>query len=770
MCIPSIVHWFGWVGVGVGQGYGRSGTVGTRRQRRRQCRPDLSVPAIDRGAATISALRTLDRDLTPAGEVVGLVAGLEQLIGYAKAEQAALVAALAVPGRCGDVTALAARLADPDSGLATTPDGSVDPELVQAKLDEAGARMAAAEIGAALASSPTAAKARVSSAQDLVGQCPDTWQALQSGLIDAARATLICHRTAVLDQPQRRQVQQQVIPLAQDTTYGTLQPLPDRAVIIADPEAAERRRKDAYADRRVTRKSLPDGMGQITAVLPAPDAVTVSTALDLLAAANHGLDRRKMGQLRADCFTDVFTNLAGTVDIHTPTVDIHTPTGNPAPSSEPADPARSTPAPATDATAAGNTAHRHRRSPWSHRPRPAGDRNPGHRSEPSFRRQRHQPDHRRRSDGAAAGTDTTATDGEDAATATPAPLRPAGLQRVQPPPPTASTSPALTARLSRRPPRPAAQPPRHSHPTPTPPTLHSIAGLRTRPVAARRRGRPRHPGRPGPNPHLHLHLRRRIAKPDAAAGGGCATTRPTPGPPGPPDRHRPNGHPDRPCPAPRRPDRPRHHHRRHGHRDRRLRGQHHRPGRRRTLRRPAAAGAWTYRPRQELRDLTIALTATCCWPGCRQPAQRCDLDHRQPFDHHQPDTGGPTTDINIDPLCRAHHLLKTHTDWTYHRNPDRTYTFTSATGLHHHTPPERVTLPAEFLTLPFGYLPHPAPPPPDTGTLTDLIAACQADITTLDNTDRTEIAHHTADQRRQQQTIIAEAERLRREAQEPPPF
>ncbi|MGH3389504.1 MAG: HNH endonuclease, partial [Actinomadura sp.] len=36
-----------------------------------------------------------------------------------------------------------------------------------------------------------------------------------------------------------------------------------------------------------------------------------------------------------------------------------------------------------------------------------------------------------------------------------------------------------------------------------------------------------------------------------------------------------------------------------------------------------------------------------------------DLDHTVPF--HR---GGPTCPCNLAPLCRGHHLLKQHPDWT----------------------------------------------------------------------------------------------------------
>ncbi|MGJ9411140.1 DUF222 domain-containing protein [Aeromicrobium sp. CF4.19] len=44
----------------------------------------------------------------------------------------------------------------------------------------------------------------------------------------------------------------------------------------------------------------------------------------------------------------------------------------------------------------------------------------------------------------------------------------------------------------------------------------------------------------------------------------------------------------------------------------------------------------------------------CRAPGCRIPAERCDLDHREPW------PSGATTAENVWALCRRHHTLKGH--------------------------------------------------------------------------------------------------------------
>jgi len=93
------------------------------------------------------------------------------------------------------------------------------------------------------------------------------------------------------------------------------------------------------------------------------------------------------------------------------------------------------------------------------------------------------------------------------------------------------------------------------------------------------------------------------------------------------------------------------------------------------------AGALIYRPRQELRDQVAALLNTCQFPSCRQPVWRCDIDHRDPFDHEHPEVGGRTTRDNAGPFCRRHHLFKHHTEWRLRHDPDSsTLIWISPTG------------------------------------------------------------------------------------------
>ncbi|SDU83588.1 HNH endonuclease signature motif containing protein [Gordonia westfalica] len=77
----------------------------------------------------------------------------------------------------------------------------------------------------------------------------------------------------------------------------------------------------------------------------------------------------------------------------------------------------------------------------------------------------------------------------------------------------------------------------------------------------------------------------------------------------------------------------------------------------------AAAAASRYVPGKKLQALVRAGELCCTFPGCNQPVWTVDLDHTQPFDHRNPDSGGKTMQRNLKPLCRFHHRIKTFGRW-----------------------------------------------------------------------------------------------------------
>jgi hypothetical protein len=70
-------------------------------------------------------------------------------------------------------------------------------------------------------------------------------------------------------------------------------------------------------------------------------------------------------------------------------------------------------------------------------------------------------------------------------------------------------------------------------------------------------------------------------------------------------------------------------------------------------------GRSSYRVPESLRAFLVARDGTCRFPGCARRAGQCDMDHVRPWDE-----GGGTDRSNLVPLCRRHHLLKTHGGWS----------------------------------------------------------------------------------------------------------
>ena len=115
--------------------------------------------------------------------------------------------------------------------------------------------------------------------------------------------------------------------------------------------------------------------------------------------------------------------------------------------------------------------------------------------------------------------------------------------------------------------------------------------------------------------------------------------------------------------------------------------------------RVTAAGALTYRPTQELRDQIAAILNVCQFPSCRQPVWRCDMDHRDEFNHRHPEQGGKTSPENVGPFCRRHHLIKHHSDWRIRIDPNRyVLEFTSPTGHHYRKPGRQAAAPGLWVS------------------------------------------------------------------------
>lgn len=82
----------------------------------------------------------------------------------------------------------------------------------------------------------------------------------------------------------------------------------------------------------------------------------------------------------------------------------------------------------------------------------------------------------------------------------------------------------------------------------------------------------------------------------------------------------------------------------------------------------------------------------CVFPHCARPSAWAQIDHRREYDHRAPELGGTTIAEQIQPLCVAHHQLKTAGEWIDARLPDGRILWTSPDGRRYIVDPTGITL------------------------------------------------------------------------------
>ena len=115
------------------------------------------------------------------------------------------------------------------------------------------------QVSLALTMSQAGAEWWTNLAVDLQWRLAATGQALRDGTIDLARAKAIAEATGPLDDAKARAVEDRVLPRAGEQTTSQLRASLRRAVITADPDGAERRRRQAERQAKVV--LYPDAEG-----------------------------------------------------------------------------------------------------------------------------------------------------------------------------------------------------------------------------------------------------------------------------------------------------------------------------------------------------------------------------------------------------------------------------------------------------------------------------------------------------------------------------
>jgi hypothetical protein len=99
-----------------------------------------------------------------------------------------------------------------------------------------------------------------------------------------------------------------------------------------------------------------------------------------------------------------------------------------------------------------------------------------------------------------------------------------------------------------------------------------------------------------------------------------------------------------------------------------------------------SVGREHYRPPPALAKLARWRADRCMGPGCGMPASRCEVDHNIDWAKL-----GETALNNLAPLCKGHHIVRHHTDWTIEQveGSGGAIRWTSPTGRRYLVEPER---------------------------------------------------------------------------------
>lgn len=251
------------------------------------------------------------RELDDAALVTSIT-NWRRLTSWAQAQELAAVAELAhrrgVPAGDADHADLAGDAAEDDAQRA-------------GQIRELEAELVPQEVALALTLTRTGAEYWMELAVSLAGRLPRTLAALSRGEIDLSRARLIDQYTAFLPDDLAQRVETRVLAKAERQTAGQLRAALQRAVIAADPDAAERRRQEAEKNARVELAGDHDGTASLGGrFLPAAQAAAAWARICALAKAMESAGAVGGADLlRAQVFTGL---LLGTLPLIPPAQDL----------------------------------------------------------------------------------------------------------------------------------------------------------------------------------------------------------------------------------------------------------------------------------------------------------------------------------------------------------------------------------------------------------------------------------------------------------------
>ena len=156
------------------------------------------------------------------------------------------------------------------------------------------------EVQAALSLTRRSADIQVELTFLLCERLPGVWEALHAGLIDLARARILCDLPLPVELA--REVTETALVRAPGMTTGQLRAHLGRLIISVDPAAARERYEQKLEERRVFSEQGEDGTADLHGLnLPPAETGRAMRRINRLARALKAKgDRRRIDQIRAD--------------------------------------------------------------------------------------------------------------------------------------------------------------------------------------------------------------------------------------------------------------------------------------------------------------------------------------------------------------------------------------------------------------------------------------------------------------------------------------
>lgn len=221
-----------------------------------------------------------------SGDLLGDVAGLQQVISAGSAVQAVRLAQFAARGEVRDE---GGAWVEVDLGVGHVADFRADD--------------AAPVVGL----SPGMAQRRVSTVARLASVLPTSLRALADGVLDPFRVQIIAEETLLADRETCAAVEEQVFPVDPEVTPGALRSRVRRGLALVDPELVARQAKRARAQLFVHVRSCEvPGVSEWFARLSSEDSVLCWAAIDELGHQAKAEDpTRSIDQCRAQALADL---------------------------------------------------------------------------------------------------------------------------------------------------------------------------------------------------------------------------------------------------------------------------------------------------------------------------------------------------------------------------------------------------------------------------------------------------------------------------------